>query len=135
MSEEVGKIEKKLEEHEERISRLERLFQTKPEVIRKKTSIKEFILQKRPKGDVQKALVIGYYLEKYQDFSGFNAKDVEQGFRDARAKIPANVGDKIRKNIAKGHMMEAEEEKDEMKAYFLTSSGERFVENDFRKEE
>jgi hypothetical protein len=135
MSEEVGKIEKKLEEHEERISRLERLFQTKPEVIKKKTSIKEFILQKRPKGDVQKALVIGYYLEKYQDFSGFNAKDVEQGFRDAREKIPANVGDKIRKNIAKGHMMKAEEEKDEMKVYFLTSSGGRFVENDFRKEE
>ncbi|MFX0210116.1 MAG: hypothetical protein ACFFDT_29310 [Candidatus Hodarchaeota archaeon] len=135
MSEEVGKIEKKLEEHEERISRLERLFQTKLEVIKKKTSIKEFILQKRPKGDVQKALVIGYYLEKYQDFSGFSAKDVEQGFRDAREKIPANVGDKIRKNIAKGPMMEAEEEKDEMKAYFLTSSGERFVENDFRKEE
>jgi len=135
MSEEVGKIKKKLEEHEERISRLERLFQKKPEVIKKKIYIKEFILQKRPKGDVQKALVIGYYLEKYQDFSSFNAKDVEQGFRDARDKIPPNVGDKIKKNIAKGHMMEAGEEKDEMKAYFLTSSGERFVENDFRKEE
>lgn len=135
MSEEVGKIKKKLEEHEERISRLERLFQTKPEVIKKKISIKEFILQKRPKSDVQKALVIGYYLEKYQDFSSFNVKDVEQGFREAREKIPTNVGDKIQKNIAKGHMMEAGEEKEEMKAYFLTSSGERFVENNFGKEE
>ena len=135
MSEEVGKIKKKLEEHEERISRLERLIQTKPEVIKKTISIKEFILEKRPKGDVQKALVIAYYLERYQGFSSFNSNDVEQGFRDAREKIPPNVGDKIQKNIAKGHMMEAGEEKDGMKAYFLTGSGERFVENDFGKEE
>lgn len=135
MSEEVSRIKKKLEEHEERLSRLEKLFQTKPEVIKKKISIKEFILQKRPKSGIQKALAIGYYLEKHQDFSSFNVKDVEQGFRDAREKIPPNVGDKIQKNIAKGHLMEAGEEKDGMKAYFLTNPGERFVENNFKKEE
>lgn len=133
--EEVVEIKKKLEEHEERILKLERLFQTKPEIVNKKISIKEFILQKRPKSDVRRALGIGYYLEKFKGFSSFNVKDIEKGFRDAREKVPLNVADKIQKNIAKGHMMEAEKEKDGLKAYILTNSGEKFVDNRFKKEE
>jgi len=132
-NDEFKKIKETLEKHEARISRLEKFFpETKPKMPKKKISIKEFILQKKPKNDIQKALAIGYYLEKYEDSTSFNAKDLEKGFRDAREKVPANVPDKIQKNIAKGHMMEAEKEKDGLKAYVLTSSGEKFVENDFK---
>ena len=69
MSEEVVKTRKKLEEHEERISKLEKLLQTKKEVMKKRLSIKEFILQKKPRNDVQRALAISYYLENYEGFS------------------------------------------------------------------
>lgn len=133
-NEDIAEIKKKLEEHEKRISKLEAYSPVKPKIVKKKISIKEFILQKRPKDDIQKALAIGYYLEKYKGFSNFNAKDLEKGFRDAREKIPPNVPDKIQGNIRKGHMMEAGEKKSELKAYNLTNSGEKFVENNFKRE-
>jgi hypothetical protein len=132
MDEEIRKI---LEDHENRIKKLElfaQSIQSKPEVVKKKISIKEFILSKNLKDDVQKTLAIGYYFEKYEGLPSFNVKDLDKGFRDAREKVPSNVADKIQKNIAKGHVMEAEEEKDGLKAYVLTNSGEKFVENDFK---
>lgn len=132
--EEIMEINKKLEEHEERISKLESLFQTKPEVVKKEVSIKEFILSKKPKSDIQKTLAIGYYLEKYEDSSSFNIRDLEKSFRAAKEKVPKNVGDKPQKNIKKGHMMEDGEKKDNLKAWSLTNSGEKYVENGFKKE-
>ena len=135
LEEEIAEVKKKLKEYEERIAKLERFLpETEPERARKKISIKEFILQKHPKGDVQKALAIGYYLEKCEGLSSFNAKDLEKGFRNAREKIPQNIPDKIQMNVKKDHMMEAEGKKEGLKAYFLTNSGEKYVENDFKEE-
>jgi len=135
MVEEIAKIRKLLEEHEERISRLEKIFKTKPEVSEKRISIKEFILQKQPNDDIQRALTIGYYLEKLGGFLSFTFRDLEEGFREARERVPPNVADKIQKNIAKGYMMEASEEKDGLKAYVLTNRGEKFVKSDFKSTE
>jgi len=133
--EKIKKLKKTLEDHEERISKLEKFLpKTKIEIPEKKISIKEFILQKKPKNDIQKTLAIGYYLENFENFCSFNVRDLEKGFRDSKEKVPQNVPDKIQKNIAKGHMMEAAEGKDELKAYVLTNSGEKFVENDFKEQ-
>lgn len=132
--EEIMEMKKKLEEHEERISKLESLSQTKPEAVKKEVSIKEFILSKKPKNDVQKTLAIGYYLEKYDDLSSFNIRDLERSFRSAKEKAPKNVGDKVQKNIGRGYMMDAKEKKDKLKAWVLTNSGEKHVENGFKKE-
>lgn len=132
-NDELKKIKETLEDHEKRIALLEKASsEKKTRNAYKKVSIKEFILQKQPKNDVLKALAIGYYLEKYESFVSFNAKDIEKGFRDAREKVPPNVSDKIQKNVEKSHMMEAEE-KDGLKAYSLTNSGEKFVENNFKE--
>ena len=133
-NEDIVKIKKKLEEHENRISELESLFRTKPEAVKKEVSIKEFLLSKKPKNDVQKTLAIGYYFENYQGLSSFNAKDLESGLRTAKEKVPKNIQDKVLKNVKKGHMMEAKEKKDNLKAYVLTISGEQLVENDFNKD-
>ncbi|HDN83602.1 MAG TPA: hypothetical protein ENG50_04480 [Candidatus Altiarchaeales archaeon] len=133
IDQEIKEIKKKLEEHEKRLSRLESLLQTEQHTIKKEVSIREFILSKRPKNDIQKALAIGYYLENYKKFPSFNVKDLEKGFRDAKEKVPKNVGDKIQKNIEKGHMMEAGEKKNGLKAWVLTNSGEKYVENNFKR--
>ena len=132
-NEETAQIRKKLEEHENRIIRLENLFQSKPEAVKKELSIKEFILLKKPNSDVQKTLAIGYYLEKLQGFSSFTVQDLENSFRRAKEQVPQNIQDKIQKNVRKGHMDEATEKKDNKKAYILTSSGERAVENGFKE--
>ncbi|MCW1296718.1 MAG: hypothetical protein OH319_03490 [Candidatus Parvarchaeota archaeon] len=127
-------IKKMLENHERRISELEKLILSKPEIVKKKTSLKEFLLFKKPKDDVQKTLAISYYLEKYEGLTSVNAKDLEDGFRLAKEKVPKNINYKVIRNIQQGYMMEAKEKKDNLKAWSLTGSGERFVENGFKKE-
>jgi hypothetical protein len=124
----INDIMKKLEDHERRISTLEGI----PGVVegkRKKLSIKEFMLVKNPADDVQKTLVIGYYLEHFGEMSAFNARDLAEGFRAAREPVPANINDKVNLNIAKAYMMAAEEKKNNLKAWVLTNSGDRFVED------
>ena len=133
-SDERARIQQILKGHEERISKLESLLKATPEASSKKTSLKEFILSKKPIGDVQRSLAIGYYLETYQGIQSFNVKDLEEGFRTAKEKVPQNIPYKVYRKVGKGHMMEAKEKKDELKAYVLTNSGENHVEAGFTKE-
>lgn len=132
-TDEMKAIKKTLGEHERRISALENVAQKKPSAL-KAVSVKEFLLQRRPQGDVQKTLVLGYYLEHYRSTSPFNADDLKKLFREAKEIVPDNINDKVNMNIAKGLMMEAGTKKDNKKAWTLTGSGERHVENGLRKE-
>lgn len=127
----LNDIMKKLEDHEHRISILERM----PERAGgkdKKLSIKEFILTRNPVDDIQKTLVIGYYLEHFGEMSTFNVRDLTEGFRAAREPVPANINDKVNANIAKAYMMPVKEKKDKLKAWMVTNSGERFIEEDLK---
>lgn len=98
---------------------------------KKGLSVGEFLHSKSPTNDVQKALALGYYLEKYRGSGSFNVKDLSGGFREAREPVPTNMNDKVNKNIKSGHFMEAEGEKDGQKAWVLTNSGEVHVEENF----
>lgn len=132
MDEETKKI---LEDHERRIKTLEKGSESDIEVTvaKKQLPINDFLFSKKPVDDVQKALTIGYFLEKFRSIEAFNTKDLEDGFREAKESVPANINDVVNNNIRKGNMMEAKEKKDKLKAWNLTSSGERFVENDFKE--
>lgn len=131
---ETSEIEKKIQDHEKRILALERLLQAKPDSIKKKISVKEFVLTKNAKDDQRRTLAIGYFLEKYGDSASFNIKDLDKCFREAKMKPPQNMNDKVNKNIVKGYMMEAAEEKDNKKAWVLTNTGEKVVESNFNEE-
>lgn len=125
----AGKIIEKLEEIEQRLDKLEGV--PRKQVNEGKVlSIKEFILNKKPSDDIQKTLVIGYYLEHYSGEKSFNVRDLVEGFRSARESVPGNVNDKVNINISKGHMMDAREKKDKLKAWVLTNTGEKFVDNE-----
>lgn len=130
-SKEIAIIEKRIQDHEKRISELEKLLQGKPDSVTKKISIKEFVLTKNATDDQRRTLTIGYFLEKYGGNTSFNITDINKGFRDAKIKPPQNINDKVNKNIAKGYMMEAVEEKDNKKAWVLTSTGEKIIESNF----
>jgi len=121
-------IMKKLEEHERRISALESTPAKKIQAEGKRLSVKEFLLTKKPGDDVQRTLVIGYYLEHFESMDSFNIRDLADGFRAAKEPPPININDKVNLNIRKGYMMEAKEKKDKSKAWVLTNSGEKFVE-------
>lgn len=126
-------IKKQLENHENRICFLEAQPQNKEVSTGKKLSVKEFLISKKPKTDIDKTLIIGYYLENSDNCLPFNAKDIENGFRNAKETSPKNVNDVINKNIRKGFMMEAKEKKDGKMAWELTNLGEQCVVSGFDK--
>ena len=130
----LQKIRDQLEDHEKRLFQIEKLIERKPEIMKKKLTLREFILDKKPQNDVYKALAIGYYLEKYDGFSCFTTNEIESGFRRAREQTPLNVADKIKHNRENGHMMKSEEKKENKMAYVLTNPGIAFVENNFQDE-
>lgn len=89
---------------------------------------------KKPETELQKTLVIAYYIEKYENLNSLNVKDLESGFRRAKEKLPGNINYEVIRNIQKGYMMEAEEKKDNRKAWYITNTGVEYVENNFKKE-
>lgn len=97
MSQDQAEIIKTLEDHERRLSKLEKLFQTKAKSIKSVPTIKDFIQSNCPSDDLQKTLAIGYYFETYEDLEAFNATDLAKGFRDARVPPPRNINDKANK--------------------------------------
>jgi len=94
----------------------------------------EFFLDKKPRTDADKTLVIGYYLEQYRDLTSFNVDDLEEGFREIKEPVPKNVNLAVIHNIKKGYMMEANQKKNDKKAWTLTNSGVRFVEDGLKRE-
>jgi len=104
------------------------ILRTEYTTNKKPISIREFLLSKKLQNDVQKTLAIGYYLEQYQNMTRFNVKDLEDGFRKAKEPLPSNINDKVNMNIKKGHMMEAKEKKDNLRAWYLTNTGMNFIE-------
>jgi hypothetical protein len=98
----------------------------------KKMSAKEFLMTKNVQSELQKVLVLAHFLEHQEGLVFFNVSDLEGMFRSAREKLPKNMNDAVNKNIARGFLMEAAEKKDSKKAWSLTSTGERFVENEMK---
>ena len=135
LNSEIMEIKRKLDEHEKRIFELESLIKAKPIPVKKRLSIRELIRSKKPKSNVQKTLLVAYFLEKYESFISFNVKDLEEGFRSAKEKVPSNINMFVNQNIKQGYMMEFSEKKDNLKAWTLTNTGEDYVDNDFKKEE
>jgi hypothetical protein len=130
------KLKRILDDHEKRLKNIESILKGKPkDAVKKRMSIKEFIISKQPKNDVQKTLTIAYYLEKYSGLQFYNARDLTEGFRAAKEPVPKNINYKVIKNIKKGYMMETSGKKDGLKTWVLTNSGEKYVENNFRKEQ
>jgi len=130
----IEKYKKIIEDHERRIGQLEKVFAHKKESVGKALSIKEFILSKTPSDDVQKTLLIAYYLEKFESMEFFNARDIEDGYRQAKESVPANINDKVNKCIRAGYMMESKQKKESHKAWCLTNTGEGFVENELKSD-
>lgn len=98
----------------------------------KKLSIREFLIAKMPSDDVKRTLAIGYYFEKFDGFTSFNSDDLQTGYENAKEKNPPNINDKVNMNIKNGHMAEASAKKDNRKAWYVTNSGERFVESNLK---
>ena len=132
---EINEILQRIQSLDERVLKLEEYIGSNPEKkITKKISIKEFYLSKNSNDDIQRTLLLAYYLEKYDGYPSINTKDIENACLEAKVNIPVdNIPYKLYKNVEKGYLMETKEKKDSQKAYILTNTGEKFVEGDFSK--
>jgi len=133
-SDDLVEIRRSIESHERRISNLENMMKEGPTGLTKALSIKEFMIEKQPTKDLDKTAVAGYYLEHYRNVSPFNIRDLVDLFGEAREPIPNNINDAVNKNIEKGLIMESKQKKDKKKTWTLTATGERIVENGFKKD-
>jgi hypothetical protein len=130
----LEEIKKIIEDHEKRIYALENAGKSSHPKSDKEISIKEFILQKKPRNDVDKTLVVGYYLEHFKSLSLFNVDDLGNAFKEGKEPPPKNINLAVIGNINKGRMMEANAKKDNKKTWTLTNTGERFIEIIIEKE-
>lgn len=133
-NDDFAKLTRRIDDLEKRVSGLEAKRGADGDDIpasAKKLSLREFLISKKPSDDVKKSLAIGYYLEKFEGLTSFNAGDLESSFEKAKEKKPLNINDKVNMNIRNGYMDEVAEKKDSRKAWHLTSTGEQFVENNF----
>jgi hypothetical protein len=121
---------KRLEDLERRVAVLEKPASTPlPPQNAKPLSLREFMLSKSPQTEVDVAIVIAYYFEKHSGISSFTSEDLKNGFAQAKEPSPVNPSEVLAKNARKGFIMEASEKKKGLKAWVLTNTGERYVEN------
>lgn len=126
----LHELESRVEELENRLDSLEERFSAEPEELKKGLAINEFIVEKDPLSDNDRTLLIGYYLEKYDGISVFTTGEIKEGYQRAKQKIPANVSDTIQQNIKKGFIAEAKDKKENKNAYYVTSTGVGYAEDE-----
>lgn len=131
-TEELAARLSKLEERVEKLERQNGAAKAGSPAPSKKLSAKEFLINKNAGSELQKVVALAFYLERYEGLTSFNVSDLEAAFRSAREKLPKNMNDAVNKNITRGFLMEAGEKKDSKKAWNLTSTGERHVENEMK---
>jgi len=130
-------LEARLANFERRLSVLEQRLLAGPapsQAKAKPLSIQEFLAAKRPMTDLERTVMVAYYLEHFAQISPYNINDLKDAFRQAREPLPANINDAVNKNIQKGLMMEAGERKEGHKSWVLTGTGESFVSSRAPKE-
>lgn len=99
--------------------------------VKKKLSIREFLISKGPKNDIEKTVAYAYYMENFEGKTSFKRKDLIAAFRASKEIVPKNPDDKIQQCIRKGWMTKAENKGE----YALTNTGMQAVEKGFSRGE
>ena len=95
----------------------------------KRMSLSEFMNTKNPKGHDDKILVFGYYIEKFEKSISVNVDDIKKCYQQAKIPPTKNIPTYTSMLERKGYIMASEEKKDNKKAWQLTQSGEKYIEN------
>lgn len=90
-------------------------------------SFMEFFNKFDPKNEADKALVIMRFMELNEGKTNVTTKDITEGFKAVREKVPINVADKIQWLHKKGRVMPGESV-DNLKGWLITRSGLDYLE-------
>lgn len=123
-------LKKRITELEMRVLKLEQAQSSRTGTLEnynsnseKKLSIREFINSINPKNNVERVLSIAYYKETFDSVSPFTAKDIADGFKDAKEPVPNNINLPIFYNVQKGYLMENNSPESKLKSWELTNTG------------
>jgi hypothetical protein len=93
----------------------------------KQISPAEFVKQSAAKNQADRALILGYYLEKMAGSAGFTSSELVDLGRQIKQPF-TNASDSVAKLTGRGLMMSAGN-REGQRAYALTASGEAYVES------
>ncbi len=94
----------------------------------KRMSVAEFLKKKvNAKNQTDRAIALGYYIEKFESQPNFTTSEILQLGRTAKYQF-TNVSDSVGRLVGRGFMMSAGE-KESQRAYALTASGEEYIES------
>ena len=124
--------EKKLEELLYRFDFSNRQPEHSPNTTFKATQKKlishsEFLKQLTPKTQMDKALALSYYLEKYSSQESFTTSELSEACKKSKQPNFSNISDCVAKLVSQGLLMNVDD-KDGARAYSLTTTGEKQIE-------
>jgi hypothetical protein len=89
--------------------------------------ISEFLAQRKIESETDRiATILYYYLHNGRGSS--TTAEILEAYATARFRRPTNLSDVIARCIRKGHVIEARERKEGQKAWQITVTGEKYVE-------
>ncbi|MBU7047659.1 MAG: hypothetical protein HXS54_14590 [Theionarchaea archaeon] len=116
----------------EQIDRLIKLLGISADVDdedRKRISLGELLSEKTHLKHTETVTLFAYYIERILQEPFFNVNDIDELFLKSKTKGPANTNDTVNSLVRKGHLMEVDEKKDNLKCWTITMSGIKFVES------
>jgi hypothetical protein len=93
----------------------------------KKLSPAEFLRTLSHTNQLDRALALGYYLEKVRSMSNFTTKELLELSREVKYPF-ANISESVSRLVGRGLMMSAGD-KDASRAYALTATGEQMIDS------
>lgn len=126
MSDNTEALRERVEELEERVATIEQRFES-GDIPEETDDLRSFVEEVNPSTHIERAVVIGYYLEKHQGRSNFTVEDIEEGYRTCKVQKPANLSDSLANAERKGWLMR-DGETDRFQLWILTGEGEDYVE-------
>lgn len=91
-------------------------------------SLVEVLKRSGVKAHTEKSLLIVYYLYNVRGVQTVNARDLQEAYAEARLAAPANFNDTLNKLVTTGKLTPAGEDKDGMKAFRITQTGDEEAE-------
>lgn len=98
-----------------------------PSTLDPDVGIGEFLARVNPTSHPDTVRAVLYQALR-TDTASLTANEILDGYRETRRKVPKNLSDVLAPCFKQGHIIEAPAKKDGKKAWQITPSGERYVE-------
>ena len=93
------------------------------------TQVSEFLAQKNVKYHIDRIINILFY-RHYKGNESTTVAELEEAYSSARVKTPRNFSDILADCVRKGYVVESKDKKEGRKAWQITPTGERFIEEE-----